>query len=476
MDIPSLTIDSIREGLRTREFSAAELTVEVLRFAEAENPKTNAYLHLSPERALANAKRVDEQLARGEEPGPLAGVPVAVKDVIVTKGVRTTCGSKLLAHYVPPYDATAVIRLEQAGGILIGKTNCDEFAMGSSNENSAFGPVRNPVAPDRVPGGSSGGSAAVVAQGTAVVSLGSDTGGSVRQPASFCGVVGAMPTYGRVSRYGLTAFASSLDHIGPFARSVKDAATLLGVIAGHDPADSTSASGPVPDYAAALDKPVAGLKLGLPREYMRDSSSETAGLIARALEKLRSVGCEVSEIGLPSTDSAIACYYIIATAEASSNLARYDGVRYTTRSANSATLAGMYRNTRGEGFGNECKRRIMLGTYVLSAGYYDAYYLKAQKVRALIARDFARAFETVDAVIAPVSPFPAFRLGEKVDDPLAMYLSDIYTITGSLAGIPALSVPCGKTSEGLPVGLQIMTRHFDEMTMFRIAAAFEKTN
>jgi aspartyl-tRNA(Asn)/glutamyl-tRNA(Gln) amidotransferase subunit A len=476
LDIPSLTIDSVRKGLRARRFSAAELTAEVLRFAEAENPKTNAYLYFSPERAVANARRVDEQLARGDDPGPLAGVPIAVKDVIVTKGVRTTCASKLLANYVPPYDATAIIRLEQAGGILIGKTNCDEFAMGSSNENSAFGPVRNPVAPDRVPGGSSGGSAAVVAQGTAVVSLGSDTGGSVRQPASFCGVVGAMPTYGRVSRYGLTAFASSLDHIGPFARSVKDAATLLGVIAGHDPADSTSASAPVPKYATALDEPVAGLKLGLPREYMRDSSSETAQLIAGAVEKLRGLGCEVIDINLPSTDSAIACYYIIATAEASSNLARYDGVRYTTRSADSATLAGMYRNTRGEGFGNECKRRIMLGTYVLSAGYYDAYYLKAQKVRALIARDFAHAFETVDAVIAPVSPFPAFRLGEKVDDPLAMYLSDIYTITGSLAGIPALSVPCGKTSEGLPVGLQIMTRHFDETTMFHIAAAFEKIN
>ncbi len=476
MDIPSLTIDSIRESLRARQFSAAELTAEALRFAEAENPKTNAYLHLSAERALANAKRVDEQLARGQDPGPLAGVPVAVKDVIVTKGVRTTCGSRLLANYVPPYDATAVIRLEQAGGILIGKTNCDEFAMGSSNENSAFGPTRNPVALNRVPGGSSGGSAAVVAQGTAVVSLGSDTGGSVRQPASFCGVVGAMPTYGRVSRYGLTAFASSLDHIGPFARSVKDAATLLGVIAGHDPADSTSATAPVPNYLSALEDPVKDMKLGLPREYMRDATGETATLIGAAVEKLRRAGFEVADISLPATDSAIACYYVIATAEASSNLARYDGVRYTTRSSNSSTLAGMYRNTRGEGFGNECKRRIMLGTYVLSAGYYDAYYLKAQKVRALIARDFARAFETVDAVIAPVSPFPAFRLGEKVDDPLAMYLSDIYTITGSLAGIPAMSVPCGKTSEGLPVGLQIMTRHFDEAAMFRIAAAFERIN
>jgi aspartyl-tRNA(Asn)/glutamyl-tRNA(Gln) amidotransferase subunit A len=474
MDIPSLTIDGVREGLRARRFSATELTAEALRFAEAENPKTNAYLHFSPERAMAAAARVDEQIARGEELGPLAGVPVAVKDVIVTKGVRTTCGSKLLANYVPPYDATAIIKLEQAGGVILGKTNCDEFAMGSSNENSAFGPVRNPVAPDRVPGGSSGGSAAVVAQGTAVVSLGSDTGGSVRQPASFCGVVGVTPTYGRVSRYGLTAFASSLDHIGPFGRSVKDAATLLGVIAGRDPADSTSAEAPVPDYSSLLDGNVKGLKLGLPREYLKDLTGESGELIARGVERLKGMGCEVREISLPSTDYAIACYYIIATAEASSNLARYDGVRFTTRSANPETLADMYRKTRGEGFGAECKRRIMLGTYVLSAGYYDAYYLKAQKVRALIARDFAQAFEQVDAIVAPVSPFPAFKLGEKVDDPVAMYLSDIFTITGSLAGIPCMSVPCGKTVEGLPVGMQILTRHFDETTMFRLADAFEK--
>jgi len=474
MDIASLTIDGVREGLRARRFSATELAAEALRFAQAENPKTNAYLHFSPERAMEAAARVDGQIARGEELGPLAGVPVAVKDVIVTKGVRTTCGSKLLANYVPPYDATAIVKLEQAGGVILGKTNCDEFAMGSSNENSAFGPVRNPVAPDRVPGGSSGGSAAVVAQGTAVVSLGSDTGGSVRQPASFCGVVGVTPTYGRVSRYGLTAFASSLDHIGPFGRSVKDAATLLGVIAGRDPADSTSAEAPVPDYSALLDGNVKGLKLGLPREYLKDLTGESGELIARGVERLKGLGCEVREICLPSTDYAIACYYIIATAEASSNLARYDGVRYTTRAANPETLADMYRKTRGEGFGAECKRRIMLGTYVLSAGYYDAYYLKAQKVRALIARDFAQAFEQVDAIVAPVSPFPAFKLGEKVDDPVAMYLSDIFTITGSLAGIPCMSVPCGKTVEGLPVGMQILARHFDETTMFRLADAFEK--
>jgi aspartyl-tRNA(Asn)/glutamyl-tRNA(Gln) amidotransferase subunit A len=476
MDIASLTIDRVRQGVLAREFSAAELAAEALRFAQAENPRTNAYLHFSPERALAAARRVDERIARGEDPGPLAGAPVAVKDVILTKGVVTTCGSRLLASYVPPYDATAVERLEAAGGVIVGKTNCDEFAMGSSNENSAFGPVRNPLAPDRVPGGSSGGSAAAVAQGTAVAALGSDTGGSIRQPASFCGVVGVTPTYGRVSRYGLTAFASSLDHIGPFARSVKDAATLLGAIAGRDVRDSTSAEAPVPDYASLLEGGAKGLKLGLPREYLKDLKSETGDLIAKGVDALRGRGCEVREISLPHTEYAIASYYIIATAEASSNLARYDGVRYTVRSGESDTLADMYRNTRGEGFGAECKRRIVLGTYVLSAGYYDAYYLRAQKVRALVARDFARAFEEVDAIVAPVSPFPAFKLGEKVDDPLAMYLSDIYTITGSLAGIPCMSVPCGLTAEGLPVGMQILASHFGETTMFRIAYALEQTS
>ena len=476
INVANLTIEAIREALAARRFSAVELATEALRFAEAENPKTNAYLHFCTERALAAARTVDDRIARGEDPGVLGGVPVAVKDVIVTRGVRTTCGSRLLEHYIPPYDATAVQRVEAAGGVIIGKTNCDEFAMGSSNENSAFGPVRNPVAPDRVPGGSSGGSAAAVAQGTAVVALGSDTGGSVRQPASFCGVVGVTPTYGRVSRYGLTAFATSLDHIGPFARTVKDSATLLGVIAGRDPCDSTSAPVPVPDYAAALDRNVKGLKLGLPREYLNDLTSESGDLIHRGVDTLRSLGCEVREISLPNTDYAVACYYIIATAEASSNLARYDGVRYTFRSGHSETLADMYRNTRGEGFGAECKRRIMLGTYVLSAGYYDAYYLKAQKVRALIARDFQEAFQQVDAIVAPVSPFPAFKLGEKLDDPLEMYLSDIYTITGDLAGIPCMSVPCGKTADGLPVGMQILTRHFDETTMFRLADAYEHTH
>ena len=474
MNVAGMTIASVRDGLQSKRFSAVELATEALRFAEAENPKTNAYLTFSADRALTTARTVDTQIADGAPLGALAGVPVAVKDVIVTRGLRTTCGSRLLEHYIPPYDATAVKRLEAAGGILIGKANCDEFAMGSSNENSAFGPVRNPVALDRVPGGSSGGSAAVVAQGTAVVSLGSDTGGSIRQPASFCGVVGVTPTYGRVSRYGLVAFASSLDHIGPFARTVEDAAILLETISGRDENDATSAAAPVPDYVTATKQPVAGMRVGLPREYFKGLAAETGDLIAAGVETLKKQGVEVVDISLPATDYAIACYYIVCTAEASSNLARYDGVRYTTRSADSATLADMYRNTRGEGFGAECKRRIMLGTYVLSHGYYDAYYLKAQRVRALIARDFAQAFEKVDAIVAPVSPFPAFQLGEKVDDPVAMYLSDIYTITGDLAGIPCMSVPCGATREGLPVGMQILTKHFDEAGMFRLAGAYER--
>ena len=472
-EVAALTAGQVREGLLGRKFSAAELTRSALAFAQAENPKTNAYLHFSPERALAAAERVDRKIAAGEDAGPLAGVPLAVKDVIVTKGLRTTCGSRLLEHFIPPYDATAVIRLEQAGAVIIGKTNCDEFAMGSSNENSAFGAVKNPLALDRVPGGSSGGSAAAVAQGTAVVALGSDTGGSVRQPASFCGVVGVTPTYGRVSRYGLVAFASSLDHIGPFGRTVRDAALVLQTMAGRDECDATSAFAPVPDYVGSLDANVRGVKIGVPREYFEGLTSESGDLIHKGIETLKKLGCEIREISLPSTKYAVACYYIICTAEASSNLARYDGVRYTTR-AEAETLSEMYRQTRGAGFGAECKRRIMLGTYVLSHGYYDAYYLKAQRVRALIAQDFRKAFSEVDAIVTPVSPFPAFKLGEKLDDPLEMYLSDIYTITGDLAGIPCMSVPCGKTAAGLPVGMQILTRHFDETGMFRLADAFEK--
>ena len=473
MNIPSLTIPAVRQGLAEKKYSAVELAQEALAYAKAENSKTNAYLTFSDDRALAAARAVDEKLERGEDPGSLAGVPVGVKDVIVTRGVRTTCGSKLLEHYIPPYNATAIERLEAAGGVIIGKANCDEFAMGSSNENSAFGPVRNPVALDRVPGGSSGGSAAVVAQGTAVVSLGSDTGGSIRQPASFCGCVGVTPTYGRVSRYGLVAFASSLDHIGPFARTVADSATLLGAISGRDPRDATSAPHPVQDYAAAMQQPLAGLRVGLPKEYFEGLSGEIGDRMQAGIEVMKKQGVEIVDVTLPHTNWAIEAYYIICTAEVSANLSRFDGVRFTTRSAKSDTLIDMYRNSRGEGFGPEAKRRIMLGAYVLSHGYYDAYYLKAQRVRSLIARDFAQAFEKVDALVTPVSPFPAFKLGEKVNDPLQMYLSDIYTITGSLAGIPCMSVPCGKTAEGLPVGMQILTKHFSEDLMFRIAHQYE---
>ena len=474
MNIATLTIAEVQDGLRAKQFSAVELATEALRFGQAENGKTNAYLTFSDERALAAAARVDAKLAAGESIGALGGVPVAVKDVIVTKGLRTTCGSKMLSNFVPPYDATAVERLEAAGGVILGKANCDEFAMGSSNENSAYGAVRNPVALDRVPGGSSGGSAAVVAQGTAVVSLGSDTGGSIRQPASFCGCVGVTPTYGRVSRYGLVAFASSLDHIGPFSRTVADAATLLQTIAGRDDRDATSALHAVPDYFATMGESVRGLRLGLPKEYFAGLAPETGDRIMAGVEVLKKLGCEVSEVSLPHTEYAIAAYYIICTAEVSANLSRFDGVRFGHRSAKSDTLAEMYKNSRGEGFGAEVKRRIMLGTYVLSHGYYDAYYLKAQKVRNLLTQDFAKAFEQVDALITPVSPFPAFKIGEKVNDPIQMYLSDIYTITGSLAGIPCMSVPCGTTVEGLPVGMQILTKHFAEDTMFRLAHQYEK--
>jgi len=470
-----MTVDSIRADLLAKKTSAEEIAREALKFAEAENAKTNAYLTFSPDRALAAARAVDQKIAAGEDPGALAGVPIAIKDVILTRGLRTTCGSRMLESYIPPYDATAVIRIEQAGGVILGKTNCDEFAMGSSNENSAFGPVRNPVALDRVPGGSSGGSAAVIAQGTAVLSLGSDTGGSIRQPASFCGVTGVTPTYGRVSRYGLAAFASSLDHIGPFSRTVRDSARLLQVMAGRDEMDSTSAFAPVPDYVAALDGSIRGMKIGVPKEFFDGLASDTGDVIQAAIQTLQKLGCEIREIRLRHTAYAVGCYYIICTAEASSNLARYDGVRYTRRSAAAGSLQEMYRKTRDEGFGAECKRRIMLGTYVLSSGYYDAYYLKAQKVRALVAQDYAQAFQQVDAIVGPVSPFPAFKLGEKVDDPTAMYLSDIYTVTGDLAGVPCMSVPAGKTPDGLPVGLQIIANHFNETAMFRVADAFERS-
>ena len=473
-DFRQLTVDSIRAGLQAKRFSALELAQQALRLAESENRESGVYLSLTPERALAAAGRVDAELAAGAEVGPLAGVPLAVKDVIMTQGEKTTCASRALEDFVAPYDATAVRSVEQAGAVIVGKTNCDEFAMGSSNENSAFFPVRNPAAADRVPGGSSGGSAAAVAGGYTPISLGSDTGGSIRQPAAFCGAVGVMPTYGRVSRYGLVAFASSLDHIGPFSRTVKDAALLLGTIAGPDPSDSTAANAPVADYAGDLNAQVHGLKIGIPKEYYGEGLEAVVGdKVQAGLDRLRNLGCEPVEISLPHTRYAVASYYLICTAEASSNLARYDGVRYSRRSESSGTLRDMYLNSRAEGFGPEVTRRIILGTYVLSSGYYDAYYRKAQEVRSLIARDFAEAFNTVDAIVTPVSPFPAFKLGEKTSDPLQMYLSDIYTITGSLAGIAGMSVPCGKTREGLPIGMQILTNHFQEQTMLNLGHAFE---
>jgi aspartyl-tRNA(Asn)/glutamyl-tRNA(Gln) amidotransferase subunit A len=468
------TIDGVKAALAAKRLSTREITTDFYKNINARNKELNAYLALSPERAYAQADKIDALIAAGKPLPPLAGVPIAIKDVLSTRGVTTTCGSKILEHYVPPYDATAVTRLEEAGAIILGKTNCDEFAMGSSNENSAYGAVKNPVALDRVPGGSSGGSAAVVAAGLAVASLGTDTGGSIRQPGALCGIPAMMGSYGRVSRYGLIAFASSLDRIGPFANNVKDVAAILQTIAGRDGNDSTSTTAPVPTYTDEITKPVKGLRIGIPRDYFAEGmDSGVREKVEKGIELLKQLGCEPVDIRMPHTDYAIATYYIIATAEASSNLARYDGVRYGLR-VDDPTLIGMYRKTRGAGFGAEVKRRIVLGTYVLSAGYYDAYYLKGQKVRALIAKDFGDAFQKVDAIVTPTSPIPAFKLGEKTNDPLQMYLADIYTVTGSLAGVPGISVPCGKICGTLPVGLQLFGPAFGEATILRIAHAFEQ--
>jgi aspartyl-tRNA(Asn)/glutamyl-tRNA(Gln) amidotransferase subunit A len=476
MDLNALTIDSARSAVAERKTSATALAEAFYGKIASDDPKIGAYLTLSKERAMAKAAQMDSLAEKGEKLPPLAGVPIGIKDVLVTSGVRTTAGSKILGNYVPPYDCTAVARLEAAGAVVLGKLNCDEFAMGSSNENSAWKPVHNPRDLSRVPGGSSGGSAAAVAADMAVATLGSDTGGSIRQPASFCGVVGLKPTYGRVSRCGLIAFASSLDHIGPLTKTVKDAAIVLRTIAGRDPMDSTSAELPVPDYVAELDKPVKGLKIGVAKEYLGEGlDAEVRKAIEAAIQKLASLGCEIVEVSLPHTKYAIPAYYLVATAEASSNLARFDGVRYGHRAAGVRSLSDMYRRTRDEGFGAEVKRRIMLGTYALSAGYYDAYYLKAQRVRTLLTRDFEEAFKKVDAIVAPTSPTAAFKLGEKVDDPLAMYLADIYTVTANLAGIPGISIPCGQTRENLPIGMQIFGKHFDEATILRVANAYEKS-
>ncbi len=472
---PALSIDEIRAALAGRRTTASALAADFYTRIRKEDSEIGAYLSLCEDRAGAQAVRIDQLAAQGKPLPPLAGVPIAIKDVMVTRGVRTTAGSKILEDFIPPYDCTAVARLEAAGAVILGKLNCDEFAMGSSNENSAFHPVHNPRDKSRVPGGSSGGSAAAVAANMAVATLGSDTGGSIRQPASFCGVVGLKPTYGRVSRYGLIAFASSLDHIGPFTKTVKDAALVLRTIAGRDPMDATSADVPVPDYVAELEKPVKGLRVGMAKEYFGSGlDAEVKAAVEAAIQKLAELGCEVVPVNLPHTEFAIPTYYIVATAEASSNLARFDGVRYGFRTRGAKTLSEMYRKTRDAGFGMEVKRRIMLGTYALSAGYYDAYYLKAQKVRTLLTRDFHEAFKKVDVIAAPTCPTPAFKLGEKVNDPLAMYLADIYTVTANLAGIPGISVPCGQTRDGLPIGLQILGKHFDEATVLRVAHTYEQ--
>jgi aspartyl-tRNA(Asn)/glutamyl-tRNA(Gln) amidotransferase subunit A len=434
----------------------------------------NSFLALSRDRAIAQATRIDALVAAGDPLPPLAGMPIGIKDVLAMQGAPATAGSKILEGYRPPYDATVVKKLESAGAVLLGKLNCDEFAMGSSNENSAYGPVRNPRALDRVPGGSSGGSAAAVAAGFCVASLGTDTGGSIRQPAAFCGVVGILPTYGRVSRYGLIAFASSLDRVGPFAATVTDAATVLQVIAGHDPLDATSSTHPVDDYVAALATPVAGLRVGVPEEYFGEGlDPEIRTAVERAIDQLRAAGCEIVKVALPHPRYAVPTYYVIATAEASSNLSRFDGVRFGLRSPEGKTLQTMYRKSREEGFGPEVKRRILLGTYALSAGYYDAYYKKAQQVRTLLAQDFLNAFASCDVIVGPMTPTPPFKLGEKTDDPVSMYLADIYSVAASLAGICGMSVPCGTTADGLPIGVQIMAPHFAESKMLRIGLAIE---
>lgn len=474
LELNELTISALRKLIASREVSAVEVCRAALERIE-KLADLNAFITVTAAEALEQAAQVDGLAAKGDPLPPLAGVPIAIKDNMVIKGTRTTAGSRMLFNYKPPYTATAVERLRAAGAVLIGKTNLDEFAMGSSTENSGYGPVKNPWDTARVPGGSSGGSAVAVSAGMAVAALGSDTGGSIRQPASFCGVVGMKPTYGRVSRYGLIAFGSSLDQIGPFANSVEDAAQVLNVIAGRDPNDSTSSNIETSDYIAALDGSARGLRVGVPREYFGGGlDAEINEKVRTAIKKIEDAGATIVEVSLPNTEYAIPVYYLIATAEASSNLARFDGVRYGFRAEEAATLKQMYSRTRDEGFGAEVKRRIMLGTYALSAGYYDAYYGKAQRVRSLIERDFRNAFAHCDVIAAPTAPTSAFRLGEKTDDPLEMYLSDIYTITANLAGVPAVSIPCGFSSIGLPIGLQLIGRHFDEALLLRAARNLEQ--
>ncbi|MGA2959492.1 MAG: Asp-tRNA(Asn)/Glu-tRNA(Gln) amidotransferase subunit GatA [Thermodesulfobacteriota bacterium] len=474
MELYQRTAHQLHEMLLRKEVTSREITESVLKRIEEVEGRVHAYVTRTPELALEQAAAADARIQKGNA-GPLTGIPLAIKDVICTQGVRTTCGSHILDNFIPPYDATVVEKLKAAGAVFLGKANMDEFAMGSSTENSSFGPTHNPWDLERIPGGSSGGSAAAVAADECIASLGSDTGGSIRQPAACCGVVGIKPTYGRVSRYGLVAFASSLDQIGPFSKDVRDTAMVLNAISGHEPRDSTSMNLPVPDFTQALADDARGMVLGIPRESSGEGlDPEVSSAVQRAIEILKKLGAKTVEVSLPHSEYALAVYYIIAPCEASSNLARFDGVKYGFRAKGIQDLQDMYQETRRQGFGTEVKRRIMLGTYALSAGYYDAYYLKASRVRTLIRDDFARAFEKCDVIVMPTAPTPAFKLGEKVDDPLQMYLSDIFTIPCNLAGIPGLSLPCGFTREGLPIGLQILGNHFQEEKILRAAYAFEQ--
>jgi len=469
-----LTLHDAGEKLRKHELSSQELTLAAFQRISETDDKVHAYITLCRDAALAQAREADERLKQDGNAQPLLGIPIAVKDNFLTRGLRTTCASKILGDFMPPYDATVIKHIRDAGAVITGKTNLDEFAMGSSAENSAFFPTRNPWNMERVPGGSSGGSAAAVAADQCVAALGTDTGGSIRQPAAFCGVVGLKPTYGRVSRYGIIAFASSMDQVGPITKDVRDCALMLEAIAGHDPADSTSTDRSVPRYSDALTGDVKGLRLGVPKEYFISGiAPEVEHAVRDAIRLLETNGAVVEEISLPHTEYAVAVYYIVATAEASSNLARYDGMRFGHR-AGAKDLLETYMLSREEGFGPEVKRRIMLGTYALSAGYYDAYYLKAQGVRALIKQNFDAAFQRCDAIITPTAPSTAFKIGEKIEDPLQMYLSDIYTISVNLAGLPALSLPCGFDGDGMPIGLQIIGKHFDEATILRLAYAYEQ--
>jgi aspartyl-tRNA(Asn)/glutamyl-tRNA(Gln) amidotransferase subunit A len=474
MSLAALTLHDAGNKLRKREFSSVELTEAVFERIADTDSKIRAYLTLARDAALEQARQADERLEQESATSPLLGVPLAVKDNFLTRGLRTTCASKILTNFMPPYDATTVRKLRAASAIITGKTNLDEFAMGSSAENSAFFPTRNPWNLERIPGGSSGGSAAAVAADQCIAALGTDTGGSIRQPAACCGIVGLKPTYGRVSRFGIIAFASSMDQVGPLTKDVQDSALLLEAIAGHDPADSTSVDRPVPRYSEALTGDVKGLRLGIPKEYfVAGMQPEVEQAIRTAIRELEKNGAVIEEISLPHTEYAVAVYYIVATAEASSNLARYDGMRYGHR-ATAKDLTETYMISRGEGFGPEVKRRIMLGTYALSAGYYDAYYLKAQRVRTLIKQDFDEAFKHCDVIVTPTAPTTAFKLAEKIQDPLQMYLSDIYTISVNLGGLPALSLPCGFDQDGMPIGMQIIGKHFDEATILRVGHAYEQ--